>query len=100
MFFGEEGGFGSSLVASFPHPLHNKLCQLSSLGDGGGAVTRDLPADGQSNGTILDKESMSLHICGIVGTTPLTCSNDAGDPSVSLLVAAGSLRFCPESPAS
>lgn len=85
-FFLGAGGVGSSLVASFPHPLHNKLCQLSSSGDGGKAVTRDWPADGRSNGAILDKESMSLHIPGIVGTTPLTCSNDAGDPSVSLLV--------------
>lgn len=66
-------------MASFPHPLHNKLSQLSP-------VTRDLPADGQSNGTILDKESVTLRICGIVGTTPLTRSNDAGDPSVSLLL--------------
>lgn len=85
MFFGEKGG-DVSLVASFPHPLHNKLCQLSSSGDRGKAVTRDLPADGQNSDTILDKESMSLHICGIVGTTPLTCSNDASDPSVSPLV--------------
>lgn len=29
---------------------------------------------------------MSLHICGVVGTTPLTCGNDARHPSVSQLL--------------
>ncbi len=34
----------------------------------------------------LDKESMSVHICRILTTAPLTHSNDACHPSVCLLV--------------